>query len=179
MRTVRVHARKHDPQTWRLREAAGAVESLCVGLGRFKMADMSEPAAPIGTRIIRSFHAHLYFRTTEERERAMTLRDQIGERFVVQLGRVHFVPVGPHSAPMYQVAFARKLFDTFVPWLMLNRHGLPVLVHPNTGKSLDDHVVHALWLGEALPIRRQVLSNDSADDISAIEPNTKPVVSSD
>jgi len=142
------------------------------------MADMSEPAAPIGTRIIRSFHAHLYFRTTEERERAMTLRDQIGERFVVQLGRVHFVPVGPHSAPMYQVAFARNVFDTLVPWLMLNRDGLPVLVHPNTGKSLDDHVINALWLGDPLPIRRQVLTNDDDAGSSPIEPNTKPVVSS-
>ncbi|HKU38208.1 MAG TPA: DOPA 4,5-dioxygenase family protein [Polyangiales bacterium] len=141
---------------------------------------MTEVPAPQGTSIVRSYHAHVYFRSTEEREWALVLRDWIGERFLVQLGRVHLVPVGPHSAPMYQVAFAREVFDLFVPWLMLNRRGLSILVHPNTRRALDDHVVHALWLGEPLAVRPQVLSNDPEDGvISPIEPNTRPQVSSE
>ena len=136
---------------------------------------MSEPATPAGTQSIRSYHAHLYFRTPAERETALRVRGWLGERFLVQLGRVHDVPVGPHSAPMYQVAFATDTFSSFVPWLMLNRSGLSVLVHPNTGRALDDHVVHALWLGTPLPVRVEVLSNDARSDvISPIEPNTAP-----
>jgi DOPA 4,5-dioxygenase len=141
---------------------------------------MSELAAPASTRTIRSYHAHVYFRDTGERERALTLRGWIAERFVVQLGRVHDLPVGPHSSAMYQIAFARDVFDPFVSWLMLNRSGLCVLVHPNTGRALDDHIVHALWLGGTLSIREAVLSNEPGSDvISPIEPNTTPTLSSE
>jgi DOPA 4,5-dioxygenase len=41
---------------------------------------------------------------------------------------------------------------------MLNRHGLAVLVHPETGRDLADHTAHAAWLGEMLPLRLDVLS---------------------
>jgi DOPA 4,5-dioxygenase len=117
---------------------------------------MSEPQSP---EVITSYHAHIYFRDAGERELALKVRDQIGQQFRAQLGRVHEIPIGPHSVAMYQVAFERELFATFVPWLMLNRAGLSVLVHPNTGRDLDDHLLHALWLGERLAIRSEVLSN--------------------
>ena len=135
-----------------------------------------EPAASLaGTGAICSYHAHLYFRSAEERALALALREAIGERFSVQLGRVHEQPVGPHDAAMYQVAFSRELFASFVPWLMLNHGPLSVLIHPNTGRARDDHLVHALWLGAALAIRAAILSNDPAHDvISPVVPNTQP-----
>ena len=89
--------------------------------------------------------------TTTRRARAAcaeALRARIAERFSVQLGRWHDVPVGPHTAAMYQVAFDTDVFAAFVPWLMLNRNGLDVLVHPNTLAPRDDHLQHALWLGD-------------------------------
>jgi len=136
---------------------------------------MSEPAGPAGTQSIRSYHAHLYFRSPDERETALRIRGWLGERFSVQLGRVHDVPVGPHSAPMYQVALATDTFSGLVSWLMLNRGELSVLVHPNTGRALDDHLVHALWLGTPLPIRADFLTNEPrGDNISPVEPNTAP-----
>jgi aromatic ring-cleaving dioxygenase len=134
-------------------------------------------AQPTATQVIRSYHAHIYFRSSAERERALQVRTWIGERFSVQLGRVHDVPVGPHSEPMYQVAFARELFEPFVTFLLLNRCELSVLVHPNTGRARDDHLVHALWLGERLAVRGDVLDNDPHHDIiSPIEPNTSPEI---
>jgi aromatic ring-cleaving dioxygenase len=36
---------------------------------------------------------------------------------------------------------------------MLNRDGLVVLVHPETGNDLIDHTTHAAWLGPPLPLR--------------------------
>ncbi len=110
---------------------------------------------PAGTQAldsIASFHAHIYFDGPAERERAMALRERIGERFAVTLGRVHDRLVGPHSCPMYQVAFDAPTFGNFVPWLMLNRQGLTVLVHPNTRNTRRDHLVHGLWMGEVLDI---------------------------
>src|SRR5437764_15042457 len=44
-------------------------------------------------------------------------------------------------------------FPRIVPWLMLNRGGLSVLVHPQTEDAYDDHTIHALWLGAPLPLR--------------------------
>ncbi|HEX4509914.1 MAG TPA: DOPA 4,5-dioxygenase family protein, partial [Burkholderiaceae bacterium] len=59
---------------------------------------------------IGSFHAHIYFEGAAQRATAMALREQIGERFRVTLGRVHDVPVGPHARPMYQAAFDAATF---------------------------------------------------------------------
>ena len=125
---------------------------------------------------IASFHAHIYFDGTAQRELAMTLREQIGERFSVTLGRVHDRLVGPHARSMYQVAFDVATFGNFVPWLMLNRQGLTVLVHPNTRDARRDHLVHALWMGEVLDI----VNADGlpADDVAEqpLPPNTQPTL---
>ena len=106
-----------------------------------------QPLAAIG-----SFHAHIYFDGAAQRETAIALREQIGDRFGVTLGRVHDRLVGPHARSMYQVAFDVPTFGNFVPWLMLNRQGLTVLVHPNTRDTRRDHLTHALWMGEVLDI---------------------------
>ena len=58
---------------------------------------------------------------------------------------------------MYQVAFAAEEFPLFVPWLMLNRQGLNILVHPLTQDSVADHTNFALWLGSPLELRVEVL----------------------
>jgi DOPA 4,5-dioxygenase len=127
---------------------------------------------------IHSYHAHVYYDPARTRDVAEALRQHIAERFVVQIGRWHEVPVGPHTAAMYQVAFGTKIFAAFVPWLMLNRNGLDVLVHPNTLAPRDDHLVHALWLGEKLALKEAVLpALIDADQESPIEPNTMPTLS--
>jgi DOPA 4,5-dioxygenase len=124
--------------------------------------------------MIPSYHAHIYFRTPQERARAEQVREQIAARFVVRLGRWHDVPVGPHTAPMYQVAFLAGVFAELIPWLMLNRQGLVILLHPNTGRPRDDHEVRPFWFGEVLPVRGEVLP-ETADEEMEMEPNTRPV----
>lgn len=123
---------------------------------------------------ISSYHAHVYFEAAT-RETAERLRQQMAERFAVQMGRWHDRPVGPHAQPMYQVAFPTELFATLVPWLMLNRQGLPVLVHPNTGRPRQDHEVHALWLGRPLPLETAGLPETGTVTAQVI-PNTEPVI---
>jgi aromatic ring-cleaving dioxygenase len=58
---------------------------------------------------------------------------------------------------MYQVAFPADLAGSFLPWLMLNRDGLTILLHPETGDDYTDHTAHACWFGAVLPLRIEVL----------------------
>ena len=126
---------------------------------------------------IASYHVHVYFDGPEQRERALVLREQIAARFSVSLGTVHDRLVGPHARPMYQISFAVELFGTLVPWLMLNRDDLAVLVHPNTGRERDDHLVHALWLGEMLPIVNTQMLSESTEAEGPRAVTTQPTLS--
>jgi DOPA 4,5-dioxygenase len=125
---------------------------------------------------IASFHAHVYFGGESQREVALALREQIAERFTVTLGRVHDRLVGPHARAMYQVAFDVATFGNFVPWLMLNRQGLTVLVHPNTRDARRDHLAHALWMGEVLDIVDPHRLPDDDDAEAPLPPNTQPTI---
>lgn len=125
---------------------------------------------------IRSWHSHIYFDGPDQRAVAAELRERIAARFTVQLGRWRDQAVGPHTRGMYMVAFEPTLFPAFVPWLALNRQGLDVLVHPNTLAPRDDHLRHALWLGQPLPLKEAVLPQRiSADQDEVLEINNRPV----
>jgi aromatic ring-cleaving dioxygenase len=108
------------------------------------------------TTEITSFHAHIYYNPTT-REMAERVRQGLGDRFEVLLGRWHDQPIGPHPKSMYQAAFAVNQFDKVVPWLMLHRENLDILIHPNTGDAVADHTDYALWLGEKLPVKLEPL----------------------
>lgn len=108
------------------------------------------------TVAIKGFHAHIYFGPTT-RDAAARVRDGLAERFAVELGRWHEKPIGPHPQSMYQVKFSPDQFGKLVPWLMLNREGLDVLVHPETGDDVRDHTDQALWLGEKLELNIEFL----------------------
>ena len=100
---------------------------------------------------ITSFHAHIYFEPAS-RDAAARVREGLSDRFDVRLGRWHDLPIGPHPKAMYQVAFNPEQFGKVVPWLMLNRQGLDILIHPETGDDVADHRDHSLWLGEKLEL---------------------------
>ncbi len=107
---------------------------------------------------ITGWHAHVYYDPATTRAAAATVREGIATGFPdAVLGRWHDVQVGPHTAAMYQVAFAPALFPSLVPWLALHRAGLSVLVHPETGRQRADHTDHALWLGPPLRVRADIL----------------------
>lgn len=108
------------------------------------------------TKHIKGYHAHVYY-DAASKPAASSLRDAIAERFDAELGRWHDAPIGPHPCGSYQVAFAPALFETLVPWLALNRGGLTVFIHPDTGKALADHSAHVIWLGESQQLNLDVL----------------------
>jgi aromatic ring-cleaving dioxygenase len=111
---------------------------------------------------INGYHAHIYY-DPPTREKAARLREGMGAAFpAATLGSWHDEPVGPHTVAMYQVAFATEDLTRLVPWLMLNRDGLDVLVHPLAGNAYDDHTIYAMWLGDKLPLKLDVLKRVSA-----------------
>ena len=115
-------------------------------------------ASPEDPEIIRDYHAHIYYDPASSRDRAARLRERVGAAFPeAKLGRWHDELVGPHLQSMYQIAFPRTMLASFLPWLMLNRDGLTILLHPGTGNDYADHSDHAVWFGAVLPLRLEVL----------------------
>jgi aromatic ring-cleaving dioxygenase len=105
---------------------------------------------------ITDYHIHVYY-DPEDRDRAARLREWVEQRFQVRMGRWHDEPVGPHVTAMYQIAFTPDLFPTLVPFVMMNRMGLTVLLHPQSGRPRDDHTINATWMGEVLAVKTEVL----------------------
>jgi aromatic ring-cleaving dioxygenase len=113
--------------------------------------------APRNPGIIQHYHAHVYY-DDSTRDKATRLRERVAAAFPeATLGRWHDELVGPHLRSMYQIAFPHELLASLLPWLMLNRDGLTVLLHPGTGNDYADHTEHAAWLGSVLPLRLDVL----------------------
>ena len=78
-------------------------------------------------------------------------------KFKVEGGTLSDEPRGPHPISQFAVIFETPEFQNVVPWLMLNRDGLDVLVHPLTESSYDDHSKNALWLGTPVPMKLDIL----------------------
>jgi aromatic ring-cleaving dioxygenase len=109
------------------------------------------------TSEIRGYHAHVYY-NPETKPAAARLRETLLGQFKVEPGGFSDEPRGPHPISQFNVIFETSEFQTVVPWLMLNRDGLDVLVHPLTDSNYDDHSKNALWLGTPVPLKLEVLS---------------------
>ncbi|WP_462380361.1 DOPA 4,5-dioxygenase family protein [Pseudomonas sp. Marseille-QA0892] len=114
-----------------------------------------DPTAP-------TYHAHIYFDDTSV-EQARLLCEGVSARFAVQVGRMHHKPVGPHPDWSCQLTFAAHDFGQVVPWLALNRSGLVIFIHPNTGDDLMDHRDRALWMGAVRPLDLSIFAAEPAD----------------
>jgi len=106
---------------------------------------------------ITSYHAHVYF-DAPERERAQRLCEAAREKFGVAVGRMHDGPVGPHPRGSCQLSVATDQFATVMPWLVLNRAGLTIFAHAQTGDALKDHTAHVIWLGPSESLDLAALS---------------------
>jgi len=117
---------------------------------------------PINPDKITEYHAHIYY-DPMTRDKAALLREWVEAQFTVRMGRWHDQPVGPHPTSMYQIAFKPEAFPTITPFIMLNRMGLTVLLHPESGRPRDDHTLHAVWMGEVLTLKTDVLRETDAE----------------
>ena len=105
---------------------------------------------------IRGFHAHVYY-DADTKPKAAQLRETMLAKFKTEPGAFSDEPIGPHPISQFVAIFEVPEFQQVVPWLMLNRDGLDVLVHPLTESSYDDHSKNAMWLGTPVPMRLDIL----------------------
>jgi DOPA 4,5-dioxygenase len=106
---------------------------------------------------INGYHAHVYF-DAAERERAQRLCEAAHAAFGVAVGRMHDGPVGPHPRGSCQLTVATDQLASVLPWLVLNRDGLTVFAHAQTGDALKDHTDHVIWLGPSETLDLAALS---------------------
>ena len=104
---------------------------------------------------VKGYHAHVYFDAIHK-ETAQTVCETARDLFPITMGRMHEKPVGPHPVGSCQLAFEPEAFSSVMQWLALNRQGLVVFTHPDTGNHLADHRDHAVWMGDMLPLKLDI-----------------------
>ena len=107
--------------------------------------------APMTQPSIRDFHADIYY-DPDEVEQAKRLAAAAQERFGVAVGHFHLRPVGPHPRGSVQLTVPTALFGDVAQWLALNRDGLTIFAHAETGEDLADHTQHVIWFGQSEPL---------------------------
>ena len=100
---------------------------------------------------LHGYHVHIYY-DEATLPVAAKLRDALASKFPVQVGKNQGI-AGPHPVPQMQIIFKTDAFQSVVPWLMFNRQGLDILVHPLTDDMVDDHTDYALWLGTPVKLK--------------------------
>ncbi|MEL6997072.1 MAG: DOPA 4,5-dioxygenase family protein [Pseudomonadota bacterium] len=105
---------------------------------------------------ITGWHAHVYF-SSDQVTQARMICEAVRDSFDVQMGRMHVDPVGPHPTGSCQLTVPPDKFADVTAWLALNRDGLTVFTHAETGDVFADHTEHVIWLGESQPLCLDVL----------------------
>ena len=103
------------------------------------------------------YHAHIYYDPQKTRSIAEGVCAAVGEKFQVEIEAFRDEPRGPHPISNALVIFKPDQFEHVVPYLMLNRDGLDVLVHPLTTDAVEDHRGYAIWLGNPIPLKLHTL----------------------
>ena len=110
-----------------------------------------------------SWHSHVYFNTKShpQADALVTLmHEHFGPDATITYGRWHHKPVGPHPDFSIQLEFPHGLFTEVMTFLSLNRNGLTIFSHPNTGDNLLDHRDHAIWMGAVRPLKLSLFGDE-------------------
>ncbi len=114
-------------------------------------------SADVSIGRVKGYHVHVYY-DGATRASAEELRAAVAREFAVECGALRDGEAGPHPVPQFRIICKSEVFPKLVPWLMLNRQGLDILVHPLSEDSLADHTRHALWLGRPVALKLAALS---------------------
>lgn len=114
---------------------------------------------------IESYDFHIYY-TAKTRSIAVRLKDSIfvdfrkeidNDELIVKVLKTDTI-TGPHDDPFFEVDVEDPVvFARFFSYLQLKNTGLNVLVHPNSGAVLNDHTIHATWIGNKVGLKEEIL----------------------
>jgi DOPA 4,5-dioxygenase len=121
---------------------------------------------------VTGYHAHVYYDATTK-PAAAKLREALIGKFKVEPGAFSDEPRGPHPVSQFNVIFETPEFQDIVPWLMLNREGLDVLVHPLTDSSYEDHTANAMWLGTPVALHTDRLRRSGGYQNESLLPSAQ------
>ena len=141
--------------------AQWSLPCLPAGTGQAESVDLTNRALPeegimaASADSLHGYHVHIYYKD-ETLAAAQALRDRLAASFPVQIGKNAGI-AGPHPVSQIQIIFKKEAFQQVVPWLMLNRDGLDILVHPLSDNEYDDHTDYALWMGTPIKLKVETL----------------------
>jgi DOPA 4,5-dioxygenase len=115
----------------------------------------------------RGYHAHIYYDVATTRPAAALLCAALDGKFRVEVAGFRDEPRGPHPISNVLIVFNSDQFDRIVPYLMLHRDGLDVLVHPLTDDAVLDHSDYAIWLGNPVPLKLHTLPHARGGQLPA------------
>ena len=107
---------------------------------------------------IENYHAHVYY-SADTRARALKLCEAAGKTLGIKVGRMHDNPVGPHPRGSCQLTIGLNQLAEVLPWLVLNRKGLTIFTHAQTGNAYKDHTDHVIWLGPSETLNLSALKS--------------------
>ena len=105
---------------------------------------------------VKNYHVHIYFEP-ETRAIAEQVIDGARAAFPLAVGHMHDRPVGPHPTGSCQLTVMPEHFGDVIAWLMLNRQGLTIFTHADTGDVMADHTAHTMWMGSMPELDLDVL----------------------
>ena len=106
---------------------------------------------------IKDYHIHIYFDANDRKfglsqYQAQQLADDIQTLFPDAVRGIYNVgKVGPHGGTNVEVDITKESFAEILQWLQVNGRGLSILIHPETGDDLKDHLESSLWLNRVTP----------------------------
>ena len=132
-----------------------------------------------------SYHIHILFNANNEDEvsRAMALQHDFVKQFNVPIGKKEnctfaagdprpeqksvcayptaWLPEGPFPTAQYSFFVPRSHYSETVQWVIQRRNGLDLLVHPNSGCEIQDHLHWAVWGGNPWELNEAAFHCDS------------------
>lgn len=103
---------------------------------------------------IQDYHVHIYFdpKNWEDEFAAQNIAQALKILFPNDVKGIYNVgKVGPHGAQNVEIDIKKESFGRIVQFLQQNGQNLSILIHPETGDDLKDHLESSLWLNRVTP----------------------------
>ena len=103
---------------------------------------------------IKGYHIHIYENGRVYHGTARLMAETMQKVFPDDIGKIYDVGiVGPHSKENVEIDIKPQSFGKIVKWMQMNNFDLSILIHPDTGDDLHDHLNAAMWIGEPVPFQ--------------------------